>query len=657
MRQASSFANRAQPAPWLSFLIFTGVTAFMAYLKLGIFPDRYLSLGYALPLLFCLWYQDRKLLWGMAVSFAGIAGLKALIVLPVAKTEEPFELLQWVMQLTNIFVVAATVQIILGLTQRLKARNLELKAANDELALKQQEITHQNEELQSQSEQLAQQNEELQQQGEELACQNEELQNQTEELERQSDELQQQAQELQTANVEIGQRERMLQTILGCVAGVQDEREMLNRVCRALIDLLGPSCAAAAVIERDGDDLVVRTQAGSAELTLTRWPLASSFTSVVLHHDRTAFVDDLAARPDFGVPETSGRSFRSVLATPLRVNGKSVGAVKAYSFAPRQWSTQQFQIIEWVAAQCSLALEVMRLQEDLSQVNTHLEEQVRERTAKLQEMVSELEHFSYTITHDMRAPLRAIQGFAGILEELTRDRRTAELEDCLTRISRSAGRMDRLITDALSYSKAVEHELVLVPLDAAEWLRSMIKSYPQFQSPRATVQIEGPWPAVLANEAGLTQCFSNLLDNAVKFVEPGTRPEVRLWAESRGEWVRVWVEDNGIGIPDVMLPRMFQMFQRASKAYDGTGIGLALVRKVAERMGGRVGVESKPGQGSRFWVDLRAHSGNPSSSPLGPRGNGDLHPSEEAAKEPSRRVGPLAAPVNTPDVLLLNRGA
>ena len=116
-------------------------------------------------------------------------------------------------------------------------------------------------------------------------------------------------------------------------------------------------------------------------------------------------------------------------------------------------------------------------------------------------------------------------------------------------------------------------------------------------------------PVVLGNEAGLTQCFSNLLGNAVKFVKPGEKPEIRVWATQRGEWVRIWVEDKGIGISKEMLPRVFEMFSRGSKEYEGTGIGLALVRKVVQRMGGKVGVESEEGKGSRFWIELRPWRG------------------------------------------------
>lgn len=269
--------------------------------------------------------------------------------------------------------------------------------------------------------------------------------------------------------------------------------------------------------------------------------------------------------------------------------------------------------------------------QELERTNEELERKVEERTAKLQEMMGELEHFSYAIVHDMRAPLRAMQSFASLAEEALNGSYQPEITDFLHRIQTSASRMDNLIQDALNYNRVVLEKLPLVPVDLEELLSGMLKSYPELQPPRALIQFEGALPVVLGNVSGLTQCFSNLLGNAVKFVAPGVRPRVRVWAESRGvecesvrasehgptapkstlhapdaPRVRIWVEDNGIGIPKEWQQRIFDMFQRVNPGQDGTGIGLAIVRKVVERMDGRAGVESEPGMGSRFWVEFRA---------------------------------------------------
>ncbi|HSU53759.1 MAG TPA: ATP-binding protein [Candidatus Dormibacteraeota bacterium] len=258
----------------------------------------------------------------------------------------------------------------------------------------------------------------------------------------------------------------------------------------------------------------------------------------------------------------------------------------------------------------------------LKRSNEQLEQLVAERTAKLQEMVGELEHFSYTITHDMRAPLRAMRSYAEIMTDSRGDCAATDERDFLGRIITAADRMDMIIRDALTFSKAVKDELPLMPVDLGKLLRGMLDTYPELDG--AAIRIESAIPPVMGNEAGLTQCFSNLLGNAVKFVRSGRKAEVRVSSElvqnlskiqsptpkaqghnGDGHIVRIWVEDKGPGIPKELLPRLFEMFSRGSSPQAGTGMGLALVRKVVERMGGRVGVESDGENGSRFWLELQ----------------------------------------------------
>jgi signal transduction histidine kinase len=137
--------------------------------------------------------------------------------------------------------------------------------------------------------------------------------------------------------------------------------------------------------------------------------------------------------------------------------------------------------------------------------------------------------------------------------------------------------------------------------------RVMVDAEPIIRSAGATVEVEGPLPDVLAHPPTLTQAAINLLSNAIKFVPQGRAPRIRIWAEAGDGRVRLWVEDNGIGIEPAHQERVFQPFQRLHgvESYPGTGIGLAIVRRSIERMGGRSGVVSGPGEGSRFWIELR----------------------------------------------------
>lgn len=240
----------------------------------------------------------------------------------------------------------------------------------------------------------------------------------------------------------------------------------------------------------------------------------------------------------------------------------------------------------------------------------HLEELVRERTAKLQEMIDELEHVSYAITHDMRAPLRAMSGFAALLLSELSPEMAPDVVDYSTRILNAANRLDKLIQDSLQYTKTVLRQSPLEPVDLSNLIHDLLTTYPNLHSDKADICVANQLPVVIGNEALLTQCFSNLLGNAVKFVPAGTRPQIRIRSEKHDEIVRIWIEDNGIGIPAHAHDRLFKMFQRVTSDYEGSGIGLAIVRKVVERMGGKVGVESSDNKGSRFWLDLQIAAPN-----------------------------------------------
>jgi signal transduction histidine kinase len=237
-----------------------------------------------------------------------------------------------------------------------------------------------------------------------------------------------------------------------------------------------------------------------------------------------------------------------------------------------------------------------------------LEGRVEERTAKLAEMVGDLEAFSYSVAHDMRAPLRGMQGFAHLLLEEHSDSLNEDARDYLARIASSAVRMDLLIQDALDYTQVLRSEAALQPIDLDRITRELVTNFPGWQRPRAEIDIIGRLPSALGHEGSMVQCLSNVIGNAVKFVAPGVIPRIQIWSEDQpGNGLRIYVQDNGIGIDLKDHDRIFRMFERlnGTDEYEGTGIGLAVVRKAAERMQGRVDFESEPGRGTRFWIELK----------------------------------------------------
>ena len=239
---------------------------------------------------------------------------------------------------------------------------------------------------------------------------------------------------------------------------------------------------------------------------------------------------------------------------------------------------------------------------------TELERQVADRTAELRATNEQLEAFVYSIAHDLRAPLRSMLGYS----QLLLDDHAATLEESaqqmLKRIQASSGFMDRLLLDLLAFGRTARAEVELGPVEVQKaWEAALFQCATEVDQRQAQVETVSPLPRVLAHEATLAQCLANLLSNSLKFVAPGVRPSIRFRAEDRGSWVRLWLEDNGIGIPSRFHEKVFRVFERLQGArYPGTGIGLSIVRKGAERMGGRVGLESDAGKGSRFWIELEA---------------------------------------------------
>jgi len=236
-----------------------------------------------------------------------------------------------------------------------------------------------------------------------------------------------------------------------------------------------------------------------------------------------------------------------------------------------------------------------------------LEGLVTKRTAELTTTNQQLEAFVYSIAHDLRAPLRSMQGFSELLVAEAGAALNEMGRDYADRINKSAQFMDALLRDLLDFSRISQQHVVLAPVELKPVVESVLdRLQTDIQEKDARVECSGPWPVVLAHEPTLAQVLYNLVSNALKFVTPEVPPVVRLRAEAQAEFIRVWVEDNGPGIAPDHQDQIFGLFTRLNnEKYQGTGIGLAIVQKGVERMGGRAGVESTAGQGSRFWFELR----------------------------------------------------
>jgi len=244
----------------------------------------------------------------------------------------------------------------------------------------------------------------------------------------------------------------------------------------------------------------------------------------------------------------------------------------------------------------------------IEELNAALARQIEGLAAANQE----LDAFSYSISHDLRAPLRAMQGFSEALLEDYGTRLDATGHDYANRIVTASRQMDSLIQDLLAYSRLVRAEVSLDTVNLETVVDEACGALEiELKDRGGEIAVERPLGRVRGHRAVLSQIVTNLLSNAVKFTRPDTPPRVRVRSERDHGRVRLWVEDNGIGIEPQHRERIFRAFERlhGAQQYPGTGIGLAIVQKGATRLGGQAGVESELGAGSRFWLDLAEADG------------------------------------------------
>ncbi len=253
------------------------------------------------------------------------------------------------------------------------------------------------------------------------------------------------------------------------------------------------------------------------------------------------------------------------------------------------------------------------VEKELREHREDLEKKVKKRTEELEESLEELKTFTYSVSHDLRAPVRAMKGFSGILLEESGDKLDDTGKEYLKRINTSAENMDDLISDLLRYGRLTHEKMEVQDVSLRDVVDEAVSEFgEEIERTGARVKTIGEFPDVIANRMILKQCCFNLIENALKFVEDEKIPEVEIRANKMNGYVRLEVKDNGIGIAKEHHDKIFRVFERlhGCEVYSGTGVGLAIVRKGIERMGGEVGVKSEPGRGSIFWIRLPVSEGD-----------------------------------------------
>lgn len=265
-----------------------------------------------------------------------------------------------------------------------------------------------------------------------------------------------------------------------------------------------------------------------------------------------------------------------------------------------------FVVIVLLLMGCTAAvIHYMRQRKTFERDITHLNSDLQKKVEELHSANKELESFSYSVSHDLRAPLRIIDGFAKIISEDHGDALNDEGKRFMDTIRANAQRMGMLIDDLLSFSRISRRELVMREINMNALVENVLDNFMLIDKPKAKICIQ-PLSSAICDDHLIRQVWVNLISNALKYSRTREEPEVSItWEQTRTEIIYA-IKDNGVGFDMQYAGKLFGVFQRLHKAtdYEGTGVGLALVHRIVTRHKGRVWAESKPDEGATFYFSL-----------------------------------------------------
>ena len=408
---------------------------------------------------------------------------------------------------------------------------------------------------------------------------------------------------------ERNRRESLLQNIAHGVSAVVGETFFRSLVVNLARELSADYCFIGEILPHDASR--VRTLAfcadNAAAPNFTYALEGSPCANVISRHGSTALPDGAARRfpADRGLQKMAVEGY---IGTSLfDAQGAAIGILVVMSRKAISEVALWTSVMEIFAARAAAEMERTRAETRVLELNASLEQRVAERTAALESANRELESFSYSVSHDLRAPLRAIDGFAGILLQECKAKLDEQEFSLLTRISQNAARMTQLIEDLLNFARAGRDTLKLTTIDMRPLVDGVIADLQTDANTRAEIDI-GDLPPATGDAAALRQVWQNLIGNALKFSRNAARPRVRIEGAKRGGMIEYGVSDNGAGFDPTYANRLFGVFQRlhTPREFEGTGIGLAIARRIVERHGGRISAEGAVGAGATFRFTLPA---------------------------------------------------
>jgi signal transduction histidine kinase len=388
------------------------------------------------------------------------------------------------------------------------------------------------------------------------------------------------------------ERMRRLTRLSQTITSSLDVQQVLGAVTEAAVDLLGGDLVRLWTVDDGGSARLAASHARESFAVSGPAPvLAPGTIAWVIDHRSNHYSPNLAEEPlETGAEQTASAGCTSQITAPLVVGDRALGALAVLTEAPHSWTQEEEELLELFAATAATSLE-----------NARLFAATRAQATALREKNAELDAFVYSVSHDLKAPLVTIQGMAGLL-----------VEDCaptlghlgahyVERIRSNIEQMERLIADLLALSRVGREGRTPEPVNLNECLDVVLAELAEPIRMRRVKVTCGDLATVWAVRTQIEQVVTNLVSNAVKYMGEAEAPMIEIGTREAGGFVECWVRDNGIGIPPAYHDKVFEIFQRLKEVEaEGTGVGLAIVRKIVEGVSGRVWVESEPGRGSTF---------------------------------------------------------
>ena len=340
------------------------------------------------------------------------------------------------------------------------------------------------------------------------------------------------------------------------------------------------------------------------------YPIKGTAFGWVVQHQKAYLEETLGEKTEWSEHEGLHKEgLQSRVLLPLILQGEVTGMLTLASRHPKAYQQSDLELLQTLADQMAIAVQNAKLYGEARLTAGELEERVMARTSQLEKANKDLESFSYSVSHDLRAPLRAINGFAQILVRRHKENLDGEGQHYLENVVEASTRMGVLIDDLLQYSRvgraSVHRQTVSLDDLFAHILGDL---YPRIAETQAVVELPaaGVMPRIISDSTILGQIFTNIINNALTYHRSEVPPVIRVTYQAEADQHLFGVADNGIGIPAEYLEKIFNVFQRlhSTEEYPGTGIGLAIVKKSVDLLGGRVRADSTEGAGSTFWIQI-----------------------------------------------------